>query len=169
MITLPPIPSRTIRLGEPTSSGPSGVIVAALRPSPASRMAAAASSTTWLDVARRFSRPRSKCVSPTGSPRTSLSSTRKDCSSSSWPVSSPSSATISIRSAMHRKLASAAARCAQAEIHNSAALIPTVAPSQVSGRPRGRCRRKELLWLDWSLAAGELQEPWWGLPSWRCR
>ena len=37
----------------------SGVTVAALRPSPVSLMAAAASSTTALEVARRFSRDRS--------------------------------------------------------------------------------------------------------------
>ena len=42
-ITLPPISSRRIRFGEPTSPRPSGVTVAALSPSPCSRIAAAAS------------------------------------------------------------------------------------------------------------------------------
>jgi hypothetical protein len=41
-MTLPPTPSRTIRFGDPTSSAPSGVIVAALIPNPASRIAEAA-------------------------------------------------------------------------------------------------------------------------------
>src|SRR5918994_1465565 len=45
-ITRPPISSRSIRFGEPTSLAPSGVTVAALRPSPCSRIAAAPSSTT---------------------------------------------------------------------------------------------------------------------------
>jgi hypothetical protein len=45
-ITLPPISSRRIRFGEPTSSRTSGVIVAALSPSPAARIARAASWTT---------------------------------------------------------------------------------------------------------------------------
>ena len=47
-MTLPSTSSRRIRLGEPTSSAPSGVTVAALRPRPASRMACAASETTPL-------------------------------------------------------------------------------------------------------------------------
>ena len=47
-ITLPPIPSRTIAFGVPTSSLPSGVIVAALIPSPAALIAAADSCTTPL-------------------------------------------------------------------------------------------------------------------------
>ena len=42
-ITLPPISSRRIRFGEPTSPAPSGVTVAALSPKPWSRIAAAAS------------------------------------------------------------------------------------------------------------------------------
>ena len=42
-MTLPPTSSRRIRFGEPTSSRPSGVTVAALMPKPASRIAAAAS------------------------------------------------------------------------------------------------------------------------------
>ena len=41
MMTLPSTSSRRIRLGEPTSSAPSGVIVAALTPKPAARMACA--------------------------------------------------------------------------------------------------------------------------------
>src|SRR5574337_1039296 len=42
-ITLPSISSRRMALGDPTSPGVSGVIVAALRPRPVSRMALAAS------------------------------------------------------------------------------------------------------------------------------
>ena len=61
-MTEPPTPSRRIRLGLPTSPVVSGVIVAALSPRPVSRMAAAASRTTALAVARRFSRERSKCT-----------------------------------------------------------------------------------------------------------
>ena len=49
-----------MRFGEPTSSLPSGVMVAALRPKPASRIACAASVTTPLEVARRCSSDRSK-------------------------------------------------------------------------------------------------------------
>ena len=52
-ITLPPISSRRIRFGEPTSSRVSGVTVAAFSPSPCSRIAAAASWTTPFFVARR--------------------------------------------------------------------------------------------------------------------
>ena len=63
MITRPSSSSRRIRLGLPTSSLPSGVTVAALRPKRASRMAAAASDTTALDVARRCSSERSKRTS----------------------------------------------------------------------------------------------------------
>ena len=44
-ITWPPISSRRIRFGLPTSPAPSGVIVAALSASPASRIARAASCT----------------------------------------------------------------------------------------------------------------------------
>src|SRR3954467_1617107 len=93
-ITRPPISSRRIRFGEPTSSARSGVTVAAFSPSPASRIAAAASCTTWLPVARRDSSERSKRGSLSSSPITSGASTRSDCSSSSCPVSSPSSTTI---------------------------------------------------------------------------
>ena len=59
MITLPSMASRRSRLGLPTSSLPSGVIVAALSPKRASRMARAALATTSLLVRRRFSRERS--------------------------------------------------------------------------------------------------------------
>src|SRR3954464_11742814 len=93
-ITRPPISSRRIRFGEPTSSARSGVTVAAFSPSPASRIAAAASCTTWLPVARRDPSERSKRGSLSSSPITSGASTRSDCSSSSCPVSSPSSTTI---------------------------------------------------------------------------
>src|SRR3954453_17180011 len=93
-ITRPPISSRRIRFGEPTSSALSGVTVAAFRPRPASRIAAAASCTTWLPVARRDSSERSKRGSSSARPITSGASTRSDSSSSSCPVSSPSSTTI---------------------------------------------------------------------------
>ncbi len=59
MITLPPISSRRIRLGEPTSSRPSGVMVAALMPKPLSRIARAASWTISLPVSRLRSSERS--------------------------------------------------------------------------------------------------------------
>jgi hypothetical protein len=59
MMTLPSTPSRTMRFGEPTSSLPSGVIVAALMPRPDSCMAAAASSTIWFLVSRLRSSDRS--------------------------------------------------------------------------------------------------------------
>ena len=54
-----PISSRRIRFGDPTSPELSGVIVAAFSPSPASRIARAASWTTSLSVARRFPSERS--------------------------------------------------------------------------------------------------------------
>ncbi len=85
-MTLPSIPSRMSRLGLPTSSAPSGVIVAALIPSPASTIAFAASSQTPFSVARRFSSERSKRSSSTSTPVTPGSITRSDCSSSSCPV-----------------------------------------------------------------------------------
>ncbi len=59
MITLPSIASRRMRLGLPTSSAPSGVIVAALRPKRASAIAFAAAVTTSLFVLRRLSSERS--------------------------------------------------------------------------------------------------------------
>ena len=55
-MTEPPIPSRNRRLGEPTPPISGGVTVAALSPSPASTMAAAATRTTSLLVFRRFSK-----------------------------------------------------------------------------------------------------------------
>ena len=67
-MTLPPISSRRIRFGEPTSSAPSGVTVAALRPYPCSRIAAAASCTTRFWVARRPSRERSKRTKSSSTP-----------------------------------------------------------------------------------------------------
>src|SRR5438874_307815 len=93
-ITRPPISSRRIRFGEPTSSAPSGVIVAAFRPSPAWRTAAAASCTIAFFVARRDSSERSNRGSRNSSPVTSGASTRSASSSSSCPVSSPSRTTI---------------------------------------------------------------------------
>ena len=59
MITLPSIASRSRRLGLPTSSAPSGVIVAALSPKRAAAIACAAADTTSLEVLRRFSSERS--------------------------------------------------------------------------------------------------------------
>ena len=91
---MPPISSRRIRFGEPTSSAPSGVIVAAFSPSPASCTAAAASWTIAFVVARRDSSERSKRGSSSSRPITSGASTRSASSSSSCPVSSPSSTTI---------------------------------------------------------------------------
>ncbi len=93
-ITLPPTRSRISRFGLPTSSAPSGVIVAALIPNPVSAIRAAASSQTRFSVARRFSRERSNRTNSSSIPSTSGSRTRSACSSSSCPVSSPSSTTI---------------------------------------------------------------------------
>src|SRR5437870_3167807 len=97
-ITLPPISSRRIRFGEPTSPRPSGVIVAAFRPSPCSRIAAAASWTTLFPVARRLSSDRSKRGKSSSRPITSARRTRSASSSSAWPVWSPSSTTIVLTS-----------------------------------------------------------------------
>ena len=58
-MTVPSMPVLKMALGEPTSSGSSGVTVAAFMPNPVSLMAAAASCTTSLSVARRFSSDRS--------------------------------------------------------------------------------------------------------------
>src|SRR5262245_12879489 len=93
-ITRPPISSRRIRFGEPTSSRPSGVIVAAFSPKPSSRIARAASWTTAFCVSRRASSERSKRGNSSSNPMTSGARTRSDSSSSSSPVSSPSSTTI---------------------------------------------------------------------------
>src|SRR5437764_3087350 len=97
-ITLPPISSRRIRFGEPTSPARSGVIVAPFRPSPCSRIAAAASWTTAFSVARRFSTERSKRGNSSSRPITSGARIRMDSSSSSWPVWSPSRMTIVLSS-----------------------------------------------------------------------
>ena len=70
-MTVPPTPSRRIRLGLPTSPVVSGVIVAALSPRPAERIAAAASCTTPFAVRRRFSRDRSNRRSCRSTPNTS--------------------------------------------------------------------------------------------------
>ena len=59
MMTLPPIASRSRALGLPTSSAPSGVMVAAFRPKPWRTTASAASNTAWFRVRRRFSSDRS--------------------------------------------------------------------------------------------------------------
>ena len=94
MMTLPSISSRRIRFGLPTSSAPSGVIVAAFSPNRDSRIAFAASMTTSFLVVRRFSSERSKCSTSTGTWVTLGSITLSACSSSSWPVSSPSRTVI---------------------------------------------------------------------------
>src|SRR5438067_4088857 len=93
-ITLPPISSRRMRFGDPTSPRPSGVTVAPFSPSPCSRIAAAASLTTRFSVARRFSSERSKRGNSSSTPITSGRRTRRASSSSSWPVWSPSRTTI---------------------------------------------------------------------------
>src|SRR5829696_1992193 len=93
-ITWPPMSSRRMRFGLPTSPPPSGVTVAAFRPSPASRIAVAASCTTAFSVARRLASERSKRGSSSSSPITSGARTRSDSSRSSWPVSSPSRTTM---------------------------------------------------------------------------
>src|SRR5919198_5638836 len=93
-MTRPPISSRRIRFGEPTSSRPSGVIVAAFRPRPWSRIALAASYTTPFCVARRDSSERSKRGNARSRPVASGARTRSDSSRSSCPVSSPSRTTI---------------------------------------------------------------------------
>src|SRR5918994_506093 len=101
-MTLPSTSSRRMRLGEPTSSLPSGVTVAALIARPASRIARAASVTHAFALSRRRSSERSWCSSSTGSPVSSGSSTRMACSSSSCPVSSPSRTTMRSGSGMRR-------------------------------------------------------------------
>ena len=93
-MTLPPISSRRMRFGEPTSPAPSGVTVAAFSPYPCSRIAAAASCTTPFCVARRPSSERSKRTNSSSTPMTSDASVRRPSSSSSCPVWSPSSTTI---------------------------------------------------------------------------
>ena len=65
-MTDPPTPSRKIRFGLPTSPVASGVIVAALSPSPSRAWRPPPSCTTALSVARRFSNERSKCTSSSG-------------------------------------------------------------------------------------------------------
>src|SRR5512146_3142401 len=106
-ITLPPISSRRILFGEPTSSRVSGVTVAALRPSPCSRIAAAASWTIAFLVARRDASERSKRGRSISRPVTSGARTRSDSSSSSWPVWSPSRTAIALSSMAEARLATA--------------------------------------------------------------
>src|SRR5205085_3031104 len=98
-ITVPLIASRRMAFGEPTSPLVSGVMVAALRPRPEATMAAAASRTTALCVARRLASDRSNGTNSVGTRVTSGDSTRRLSSSSSWPVWSPPSTTI-VRVAM---------------------------------------------------------------------
>src|SRR5918996_6056238 len=93
-ITWPPISSRRIRFGLPTSSFPSGVMVAALRPRPCSRIVRAASKTTRFPVSRLEARERSKRGSSSSKPTASGARTLTASSNNSCPVSSPSSTTI---------------------------------------------------------------------------
>src|ERR687894_2283685 len=99
-ITVPSIPLRKIAFGEPTSSGASGVTVAALRPNPVSFVAAAASCTTLFSVALRFSSERSYLLNSRFNPLTEGSRTLKDSSKSSCPVWSPSMTIIVLRSTL---------------------------------------------------------------------
>ena len=86
-ITLPSIASRRIRFGLPTSSAPSGVIVAALIPSPVSQhRLGGLGADARSSVARRLASERSKRTISSSIPSTAGSSTRSACSSSSWPV-----------------------------------------------------------------------------------
>ena len=131
MMTLPSMPSRSRRLGEPTSSLPSGVTVAALMPRPDRHIALAASSTTPLLVARRFSSERSKRSRSSGRPRTSGSRTRSAWSSSSWPVSSPSRTVMVSGSGMGVE---ATPSCAQGYLSGRERVLQLV---RGRGRPRG--------------------------------
>ena len=83
MITLPPMASRSRAFGLPTSSAPSGVMVAAFRPKPWRTVAAAASKTTWFRVRRRFSSERSWRSISSARPVTAGSITRRASSRSS--------------------------------------------------------------------------------------
>src|SRR2546423_2205126 len=105
-MTLPPISSRRMRFGEPTSPRPSGVIVAAFNPRPCSRIAVAASCTTPLSVSRRRSSERSNRGKSSSTPMTSGSRTRRLSSSSSCPVSSPSRTTMVRSSRIARPMVS---------------------------------------------------------------
>ena len=87
-MTWPPISSRRMRFGEPTSPRVSGVIVAAFRTRPASRIAAAASWTTSFCVARRFSSERSNRRSSSSMPIVPARGPRSASSRGSCPVSS---------------------------------------------------------------------------------
>ena len=82
-MTVPLMASRRMALGEPTSPLVSGVMVAALSPRPVMTMAAAASRTLALRLARRASSDRSKCTNSVGTRVTSGASTRKPSSSNS--------------------------------------------------------------------------------------
>src|SRR4051812_21618437 len=104
-MTLPSTSSRRIRFGEPTSSEPSGVMVAALMPNPAAFMARAASETQAFDVERRCSSDRSWRSRTSSTDSSAGSSTRRAASSSSCPVSSPSRTMIFRGSAIARSLA----------------------------------------------------------------
>ena len=159
MMTLPSTSSRRIRLGEPTSSLPSGVTVAALMPE--------------AGRAHRRARPRrrSRCASRAGARargrgararsrgrRRSGSSTRSACSSSSWPVSSPSRTTILSGSAMQSRgsepcSSSSSARSSSAAITkarcSSKSTPSSSAPlAQLVAVDRGGERRRLHLLLD---------------------
>ena len=82
-------------MGLPTSSAPSGVIVAALSPRPRLAHRRGRLGARPRSRSRGGSPARGRSGSSSSSrPSTSGSSTRSACSSSSWPVWSPSSATI---------------------------------------------------------------------------
>ena len=76
-------------VGDPTSSRPGGVTVAAFSPRPTARMASAASVTTRFAVDRRCARERSKNSRSAFTPHTCSSRTGRTASSNSWPVGIP--------------------------------------------------------------------------------
>ena len=138
-MTDPPTPSRRMRFGLPTSPVCSGVIVAAFSPNPVSRMAAAASWTTALPVARRLARERSNRTSSRSKPRTSGSRTRSASRSNSWPVSSPSHTTICRPGDMGFRVARTARRMpARAPTRQRSVTLATVRDRAKTGRIAGR-------------------------------
>ena len=82
-ITVPSMPFLKTAFGEPTPPGVSGVTVAAFMPKPHPFIAAAASWTTALSVACRFSKDRSNRWNSTSTPVTDGSRTRSASSRSS--------------------------------------------------------------------------------------
>src|ERR671916_252617 len=135
-ITVPSIPLRKMAFGEPTSSGASGVMVAALSPYPVSFIAAAASCTTWFSVARRFSSERSYLLNSRFNPVTEGSRTRKDSSRSSCPVWSPSITIMVLRSTLSPRKRSLT--------H----VLRLVYDGLPHGAPMDRCLREEIYKLQ---------------------